>query len=328
MSRLGRKMILRGLAGSMLVGALVLPAPVAAGGSDDCTASCVTAFAMPAGGSPFGVTKGPHGDEWISLNTRLGRIDRTGTLTTVDIPTPDAAIGWLTAGPGGVIWFAERGTGKLGRLSANGSIREYQLPGGPDAIPQGIVVGPDHKVWIADQFANEIVRLDPRTGAIVEYPVPGDPLGLVLGRDGALWFTERSAAKIGRLTLDGAYTEWPLADGAFPNRIVVGPDGQIWFTELFGGKVARITYSGVLTEYPVDGGPVGITVGKDHQIYTVLFLSHQVARLDSNGEVTGTWDLLGAAGPLQIATGRGRDLWITDAFGNLTFRFTPYNVGH
>jgi virginiamycin B lyase len=285
---------------------------------------------MPPGGLPFGITAGPLGSEWFSLNTALGRLDRQGTLTTYPVPAAGPGIGWLTADPSGILWFAERGAGNIGRIEPNGSIVEFPLPAGADAVPQGIVLGPDGNLWVTEQGANAIARLDPSRGDVTEFPVPtadATPLGLTLGPDGALWFTERSASKVARITLDGTFTEWPLAPGAFPNRIVAGPDGAVWFTELFGGKVGRITPGGSLTEYLVSGGPVGITVGNDRQLYVVLFLSHQVARLDLAGSVTGTWDLPGALGPLQIARGHGLDMWVTDNAANIVFRLTPYGVG-
>lgn len=80
------------------------------------------------------------------------------------------------------------------------------------------------------------------------------PQSGALGPDGAFWSIERSAAKVGRMTLDGAFTAYPLAPGAFPNRIVAGPDGALWFTELLAGKIGRITTGGVLTEFPIAGG--------------------------------------------------------------------------
>jgi virginiamycin B lyase len=149
----------------------------------------------------------------------------------------------------------------------------------------------------------------------------------VLSPDGAIWFVERSAAKIGRMTLDGAFTEYPLAPGASPNRIVVGPDGALWFTELRAGKIGRITTDGTLSEYPITGGPVGITVGKGGQFYVDLFNAGAVARVNLDGQVTGQWSLPGAVGALQIATGFGLDIWVTDGSGGKIYRLTPYALG-
>jgi hypothetical protein len=59
--------------------------------------------------------------------------------------------------------------------------------------------------------------------------------------------------------------------------------------------LAVITTSDQLTEYPVDGGPV-VMVGKDGQLYTVLFDGDCRARLDLQGQATGAWSLPGAGG--------------------------------
>jgi virginiamycin B lyase len=301
-----------------------------AAGPPACTADCATKFVPPYLAGPFGVTSGPLGSEWFSLDHAVARVDQQGQITTYPVSDPNEQdVGWMTRGPDGAVWFAERDTGKIGRIEANGSLREYALPS-PDALPQGIVFAPDGNVYVTEQGSNAIARLNPLTGAATDIPVPtpdSTTQSGALGPDGAIWFIERAAAKVGRMTLDGHFTEYPLDPGAFPNRIVAGPDGALWFTELRANKIGRITTDGNLTEYPVDGGPVGITVGKDGQLYTALFFADAVARLDLGGHVTGEWSLPGAGGPLQIATGFGLDIWVTDTFGGNLYRVTPYAVG-
>jgi len=304
------------------------PVQAAGVGPPLCQTNCATAIVPPVAASPFGITSGPLGSEWFSLDDAIGRVNRQGAVTVYPVPTPDANVGWLTT-VDGVVWFAERATGKIGRIMPNGAITEYSLPS-PDAVPQGIVLGPDRNLYITEQGADAIARLDPATRQVREFPVPtpdSTPLGLALGSDGALWFIERSAAKVGRMTLSGSFTEYPLAPSAFPNRIVAGPDGALWFTELFARKIGRITTAGVLTEYPIAGGPVGITVGRDRQLYVDLAFAPGVARVNLEGTVTGRWDLPGAVETLQIAKGFGLDIWVTDNLGGKLYRLTPYAVG-
>ena len=124
------------------------------------------------------------------------------------------------------------------------------------------------------------------------------------------------------------FSQFALLDRASePTFIVAGPDGALWFTELNANTVGRITTDGALTEYPVAGGPVGITVGKDDQLYVDLFTAKAVDRVSLDGEVTGHWDLPGAGGPLQITTGFGLDVWVTDSSGGKLYRVTPYALG-
>jgi virginiamycin B lyase len=306
-------------------------ATAAAAAPPSCTSGCATMFVPPAtDAGPFGVTSGPLGSEWFALGHDVARIDQQGDFTLYPVSDPNEEdVGWLTRGPDGDVWFVERDTGKLGHIGANGAMREYNLPSA-DATPQGIVFAPDGNVYVTEQGSNAIARVNPVTGAAVDFPVPtpdSTTQSGVLGPDGAIWFIERAAAKVGRMTLGGQFTEYPLAAGAFPNRIVVGPDGALWFTELRANKIGRITTEGQLTEYPIDGGPVGITVGKDGQLYTVLAFAGALARLDLSGNVTGQWALPGAVLPLQVATGFGLDLWVTDTFGGNVYRVTPYATG-
>jgi virginiamycin B lyase len=300
-----------------------------------CQADCTTGYVVPPPtsaspfGEPFGITRGPLGSVWFSLSNAIGRIDQQGQITTYPVPTANAGVGWMTTHPGDSVWFAERGSGKIGRITADGTMSEFSLPT-VTAGPQGIVFAPDGNIYVSEQGANAIARLNPVTGEATDIPVP-TPNATVqsgaLGPDGAIWFIERSAAKVGRMTLDGHFTEYPLTPGAFPNRIVAGPDGALWFTELLANKVGRITTDGVLTEYSVPGGPVGITVGRDGQLYVALFTGRAVARVNLAGQVTGEWTLPGALGALQIATGFGLDLWVTDSSAGKLYRVTPYATG-
>ena len=321
-------------AGLLAIGAGTgVTAALAGGAPPLCQTGCVTVFVPPGAGphAPFGIARGPLGSEWFADGAAniIDRVSQQGAVTAYPAPTPGAGPGWVTVDDSGNVWFAERFGGKIGEIAPDGTITEFPLPG-PFPLPQGIVAAPDGNLYITEQAGNAIARLDPVTGQVTQFPVPTPsavPLGLALGSDGALWFVERSAAKIGRMTLDGTFTEYPLAFGSAPQRIVAGPDGALWFTELLGGKIGRITTTGDITEYPVSGGPVGITVGKDGQLYAALFFAPGLDRIDpATGQVTGHWDLPGAVGTLQVATGAGPDIWVTDTFGGKLYRVTPYTT--
>jgi virginiamycin B lyase len=329
---MSRKQVSTGLAAAAAVVLAALGAAGSArgGGPPQCTVDCAAPIALPYAAAPFGVTKGPLGSEWFSLDHAVARVDQQGQVFTYPVSDPNEEdVGWMTVGPDGSVWFCERDTGKVGWIDAAGHMREYNLLS-PDAIPQGIVFAPDGNVYVSEQGSNAIARLNPVTGEVTDFPVPtpdSNTQSGALGSDGAVWFVERNVSKVGRMTLDGHFTEYQLADGASPNRIVAGPDGALWFTERLANKIARITTGGQLTEYPVSGGPVGITVGKDGQIYTVLFSRDAVDRLDLAGNLTGQWTLPGAGGPLQIAQGSGLDMYVTDTFGGGFYRLTPYVAG-
>src|SRR4051794_12216643 len=85
---------------------------------------------------------------------------------------------------------------------------------------------------------------------ITEFATPtsdSNPFLIVSGPDGSLWFSEVSANKIGRITIDGAFTEFTAAGN--PGGIASGSDGALWFTEISGNKIGRITTGGAITEF-------------------------------------------------------------------------------
>jgi streptogramin lyase len=57
-------------------------------------------------------------------------------------------------------------------------------------------------IWFTGNFAGYIGKLDPKTGAIIEYRLPDearDPHTPVFDQAGSLWFTVQGADMIGRL---------------------------------------------------------------------------------------------------------------------------------
>ena len=310
-----------------VVAALVVAwngAAVATAGTPACHCTPVTAFTPPpASDGPFGITAGPGGT-WYAEGDQIVRIGRAATVT--EYPLPDAGTadaGWLTWPGGRWVWFADRGNNRLGEIDESGRVREYDLPASPDGGlgPGGMVII-GRGVWFTDPLGDRVGRFDTATHTFTMFAVPTAaawPLGVTLGPDGALWFIERSAGKVARMTLHGAFREWDLAPDSFPNRIVVGPDRALWFTELDAGLIGRLTVRGHLTQTPIDGGPVGITVGPDRHVYVALWTSNQLARLDDRGHVTRTWDVPGA---LLVAASH-RALWLTNQFTNSLARVRP-----
>jgi virginiamycin B lyase len=282
-----------------------------------CAAQPITTYTPPPGiDTAFGITQGPGGT-WYAHGGTINRIDN-GQLD--QFPIPDAATasaGWLTWDRStDHLWFSDRANGRIGTIDGKGTVREYQIPDGPNGAdgPAGIVVGPGGQIWFTEPLNNRIGSLDPVSGGITMYPVPTAdswPLGLVRGRDGNLWFTERLADKLAHMNPDGSFTEWNLTAGAFPNRIVTGPDGAIWFTELRTSQLGRVDAAGRLTERPLAGGPVGLTIGPDGHMYAALWLANQVARLNDDGSIAKSWNLPGGA--LLVAPSRD-SIWATNPF--------------
>src|SRR2546427_8393403 len=62
------------------------------------------------------------------------------TITLYRLPTPDSRIGGMTLGRGGDVWFTEIWGNKIGRLTPEGSIQEFEIPtpsSDPPDLPKG-----------------------------------------------------------------------------------------------------------------------------------------------------------------------------------------------
>jgi streptogramin lyase len=148
-------------------------------------------------------------------------------------------VGLAVASDGNVYW-TEAGTGALG-YRFSGGVGETLVGGSP----QGIVSGPDGNLWYSDSGQSQIVQFSPASKTVLNryLTTPGaTPVGLVVGKDGALWFTELSPGKIGRITMSGAVTEYPMPTALSGIQgIALAPDGSLWVTEAIG-KIARLVY--------------------------------------------------------------------------------------
>jgi len=141
--------------------------------------------------------------------------------------------------------------------------RVYELPEG-SRQPAHLALDRDGRIWYTAFWGNRIGRLDPQSGAVLEYPLPktvstakpaqvfgSGPWQIVVAPDGDIVFNTHFDATIGRLTPDRATGEACLAldvTGRNPcireiadtgidlardwlHSIAFTPDGRLWFTE-------------------------------------------------------------------------------------------------
>jgi len=190
-------------------------------------------------------------------------------------------------------------------------ITEYDLP--RDAIqPHDVIVDEEGIAWYSSFGDQNLGRLDPKTGEVVEFPIPlhkpGFPtglLGLRSDRDGNLWLGnmyQATIVKFDRKTR--SFQFWPLPreqniDAAQVN--MVSPqsshvDGKVWTQNNGFAGVHRldIATGRIETWTPFQNAPKG----EPHNIYDVIpdsknnvyftdFRQHHIGRIDAKtGEIT------------------------------------------
>jgi streptogramin lyase len=257
-------------------------------------------------------------------------------IVEFQVPTPNAFIGGfsgIAAGRDGNVWFTESAASKVARITPEGIVTEFTVPGGINSLGR-LVAGPDGRVWFIEYLTGSCKIAAITTSApnaIVEYdlPVGSSAQDVAVGSDDNIWFTDSLASKVGRMTTAGAVTEFSLPPGHSVSFITPGPDGNLWFREgnLAGASnIARITPAGVITIVAPGVGTAngGLTVGPDNNIWFVQ--AEAVGRLTVNGayskfQLNSAGAGLGLAGPGFIVTGPDGNLWLT-TYASRIFRIT------
>jgi virginiamycin B lyase len=276
---------------------------------------------------------------------------------------PNSSPGGITAGPDGNVWFTQRATQSIGRITPGGAVSVFPVG---KAEPEEIVAGPDGRLWYTAFLGDGVGSVDPLAAdvaaSVTEITVTGSgsrPDGIAVGSDGALWFTQARSDQIGRLTTGGALTNefapsgriplgivaagdelwftlfdsdqigrigtggalgpvYDLPAGSRPQSIVVGPDGALWFTAPGRHAIGRLTVDGVASEFPLEPGsqPNAIVSGPDGALWFTLFEADRIGRITTAGEIGGV-DLPNPdSGPDDITVGPDGNLWFTETLGS------------
>jgi len=317
-----------------LPGAIVIPTPsahavVIATPSLNPYASRFTELPIPRpGGSPYSITRGPDGAMWFTeaeCTSGIGRLSQDGQWQHWPLTGGcDAQPLAITRGPDGNLWFADVWSA-YGRITPAGELTRFKTA--QPSYPTGITAGPDGNLWMtvaSPQSKPFIAQIDTHGDMLQEFKLPsraGEPRGIVSGPDGAIWFTESDG--IGRITMAGALTEFPLPQGngsGTPYQIAVGPDHNLWFIEYSPamGRIGRLTPSGHLTEFatPGQGGLQWITAGPDGALWFTADSSNTIGRITTSGSVTGYPLPSLRAQPVGITAGPDGNIWFTESPGD------------
>jgi virginiamycin B lyase len=107
------------------------------------------------------------------------------------------------------------------------------------------VEAPDGSIWWVGQGLDIVGRIDPKTGAMREYPLPAGakPHSVTPDSDGIMWYLGNRNATIGRLDPEsGEILEFPMPDpdAKDPHTGEFDGDGRFWFTLQHSNRVGRL----------------------------------------------------------------------------------------
>ena len=190
---------------------------------------------------------------------------KTDAITEFPVPTANAALTGITAGPDGNLWFTEQGAGKLGEINpATHAITEFPVPAREwpyHAQPWGITTGPDGNLWFTayGDDAIDVAALNPAAGThlVVTQPPPasvtaGSGFGLTVQAEDSSGNLVSSFS--GTVTVELASNPGGTTLGG--TLVVAASGGVATFSGLTLAKVA----SGY-TLYVSASGPTSTTTG-------------------------------------------------------------------
>lgn len=203
----------------------------------------------------------------------------TGAITHYPL-TDNSDVRGITEGPDGAMWFTEGGRSKIGRITTDGTLTEFDAPS--SSIPD-ITLGPDGNLWFTDWFRGAIGKITP-AGVVTEYAIPAPsttPFSITTGPDGNLWFTNANGFPgVGRITTSGVIT---LFSGLRGIGITAGADGNLWVANSLQHIISRYTTQGKVTHYEIPTTTAltqGIAAGPDGNIWFTEEGANQVGKLE------------------------------------------------
>jgi RHS repeat-associated protein len=193
-------------------------------------------------------------DTFAGTGSVQGALGDGGPATEARILTPRG----LAVAADGSVYIAEWGNPRIRKVSPDGvittvagtGVRGYSGDGGPGVaaqlnLPEGLAVGPDGSLYIADHDNHRIRRL-----------APNGIIDTVAGKG-----PKFSRGGVGEFSGDGGLaTEAGLN---FPSSVAVSADGTLYIADTENNRIRRVTSDGIITTVAGGGTPLGNGIGDD-----------------------------------------------------------------
>jgi virginiamycin B lyase len=209
---------------------------------------------------------------------------------------------------------------------------EYEMPG-PNRMPWGPAPDKDGYIWMPYYGrGNKIARLDPKTAAIQEFPVPEQKTAGVHSAfpapDGTVWFTEFALDKIGkwdpRTKEISEYQDAGEVPNERPSKHTVRLDmqGNVWTT---GSPLTRFDpKTETFTHFPEVPSSYGITLDKAGNVwFAVLKPAGNIGKVDPKTLKVSQWAPPTKGMPQRIQVDSQGFVWFTERMGGRLGRFDP-----
>ena len=186
---------------------------------------------------------------------------------------------------------------------------------------------------MTDGGQNAIVRVDPKSKAVMVFPLPqGTPYAnlntAAFDGNGILWYTGQSGYYGNVNPATGAVRVWEAPRGRGAYGITATPKGEIYYASLAGNHIAHIntaTGRATVIEPPTKGqGARRVWSDSRGRIWVSEWNSGNVSVYDPAAKSWRQWKLSGKEPRTYSVYVDERDkVWLTDFSGNAIVRFDP-----
>ncbi len=277
------------------------------------------AATVPVGGRPAALTVGEL-HVWVASQA-------TDSLYRIDPATDDAEEAPVNLGGTprsvrvgfGSVWVALGDTSEVLRLDPDdGKVVSIPVAERPSDVALN-----DRFVWVANEGADRVSRIDPQTNEVTgTVPVGDAPRAIAAGAD-VVWVANINDGTVTKIDSAEAKTVGqPIEAGQRPSDLAVS-EGVVWAMDNYSGQVIPIDGATLKPGDPIDVGskPRGIKVGYGYA-WVALGGEDEVVRIDlETRELAGDSTPTGAE-PADLALGAG-SVWTSDISGATVTRITP-----
>jgi virginiamycin B lyase len=214
------------------------------------------------------------------------------------------------------------------------TMKAWQVPT-PGSRPHDPLAAKDGSLWYTGQMTSALGRVDPKTGAVKEFPLKTEhsgPHGLTEDKAGNIWYTGNHAALIGKLNpKTGEVTEYkmPEADAKDPHTLLFDKTGNtLWFTVQNANRIGRLDPKTgevkLFTPPTPKSRPYGMAFDSKNNLYVVQFGTNRVARVDTKTNEIKEYVLPDSASrPRRVAVTPDDMVWYADYSRGYLGRLDP-----
>lgn len=242
-----------------------------------------------ANASPSDIILGADGNIWYTepgAHSIATMAYSTNTMTEYSLGTGSKPE-FIANGPSrGTMFFTDDGNNAVGEIKTDGT------PTGPiplltaNAKPMGIAVGADQNMWFCENAVSKIGVLNTVSLTVSEIPLPAgaNPVTIIQGPDKAVWFTENYASgpKLGHLTTNGVFTEYPLPGAKSATGLYLALDGNMYIADPGNNAIGQFNINSLdYKEFPVktpNATPYLFTTGPDSRLYFTEQTANQIGQ--------------------------------------------------